>query len=176
MRTTGARDFERCLEQHGPWVLLLARSLGVRDPETLVHDAFVALWERMSCGASIDHPGAYLATIVRNAATRASTDRHISSDVAAFAEWISVTPRESDSSLDEAQVSSWMACLSAEQREVVVLRIWGDLTFEQIGMALGVSINTAASRYRYAIVRLKDIATRSKTDHERTRTRTTRHE
>ena len=42
-----------------------------------------------------------------------------------------------------------------DQREVLVLKIWGELTFEQIGRELGLSPNTAASRYRYALAALR---------------------
>ena len=41
------------------------------------------------------------------------------------------------------------------QREVVVLKIWGELTFNEIGEALEISQNTAASRYRYGLATLK---------------------
>ena len=47
-----------------------------------------------------------------------------------------------------------MKTLPEEQREVLVLKIWGELGFREIGEALGVSINTAASRYRYALKKL----------------------
>ena len=48
-----------------------------------------------------------------------------------------------------------MTQLPADQREVVVLKIWAALTFTQIGEALGIPLNTAASRYRYALARLE---------------------
>ncbi len=45
--------------------------------------------------------------------------------------------------------------LPHEQREVLVMKIWNDLTFAEIGSALGISQNTAASRYRYALAALR---------------------
>jgi len=45
--------------------------------------------------------------------------------------------------------------LPHDQREVLVLKIWNELTFSEIGDALGISQNTAASRYRYALAHLK---------------------
>ncbi len=42
-------------------------------------------------------------------------------------------------------------------REVVTLKIWGEQTFEQIGNTLGLSPNTAASRYRYAMDALRKV-------------------
>ena len=45
--------------------------------------------------------------------------------------------------------------LPHEQREVLVMKIWNDLTFAKIAEALEISPNTAASRYRYALAALK---------------------
>ncbi len=44
--------------------------------------------------------------------------------------------------------------LSEKLREVVVMKIWGGLTFAQIAEVLKVSQNTAASRYRYGLEQL----------------------
>ncbi|MEL0099335.1 MAG: sigma-70 family RNA polymerase sigma factor, partial [Opitutae bacterium] len=46
--------------------------------------------------------------------------------------------------------------LSDQQKEVVTLKIWGELTFDEIARTLDESINTVASRYRYALEKLKD--------------------
>ena len=46
--------------------------------------------------------------------------------------------------------------LPEEQREVLVMKIWGGLTFAQVGEALAISANTAGSRYRYALERLRE--------------------
>ncbi|MEJ6570021.1 MAG: sigma factor-like helix-turn-helix DNA-binding protein, partial [Akkermansiaceae bacterium] len=40
-------------------------------------------------------------------------------------------------------------------REVLTLKIWGGLTFAEIGKVLSLSNNTAASRYRYALEQLQ---------------------
>jgi RNA polymerase sigma-70 factor (ECF subfamily) len=45
--------------------------------------------------------------------------------------------------------------LPGAQREVLVLKIWGELTFEQIASQLDIPPNTAASRYRYALAALR---------------------
>jgi RNA polymerase sigma-70 factor (ECF subfamily) len=45
--------------------------------------------------------------------------------------------------------------LPAEQREVISLKIDGELTFAQIAEVIGVRANTAASRYRYALEKLR---------------------
>jgi DNA-directed RNA polymerase specialized sigma24 family protein len=48
-----------------------------------------------------------------------------------------------------------LAALPAEQREVIVLKIWHEYTFEEIGELLEISPNTAAGRYRYGLQKLK---------------------
>jgi RNA polymerase sigma-70 factor (ECF subfamily) len=48
-----------------------------------------------------------------------------------------------------------LAALPEEQRTVVAMKIKGELTFEEIAAALEVSANTAASRYRYALEKLR---------------------
>jgi RNA polymerase sigma-70 factor (ECF subfamily) len=45
--------------------------------------------------------------------------------------------------------------LAPDQREVVMMHIWGGLTLEEVASALRISANTAASRYRYALASLK---------------------
>ena len=45
--------------------------------------------------------------------------------------------------------------LPAEQKEIIVLKIWHDYTFEEIGELLEISPNTAAGRYRYGLQKLR---------------------
>ena len=46
--------------------------------------------------------------------------------------------------------------LPPDQRAVVHLKLWEKLTFEAISQALDIPINTAASRYRYGLDKLRD--------------------
>ena len=57
---------------------------------------------------------------------------------------------------DVIVVEKALATLPDEQREAVVLKIWGDLTLEEIAHLQGVTLQTAASRYRYALQKLKE--------------------
>ncbi len=45
--------------------------------------------------------------------------------------------------------------LPPEQREVVILRQWANLSFKEIALLTGVSINTALGRMRYALINLR---------------------
>jgi RNA polymerase sigma-70 factor (ECF subfamily) len=61
-----------------------------------------------------------------------------------------------DGRLDLAvDLEAGLAELPAEQREVVMLRVWGELTLEETAELLGSSANTVASRYRYALAKLR---------------------
>ena len=46
--------------------------------------------------------------------------------------------------------------LPPDQRAVVSLKLWHGLTFQDIADALDISLNTAASRYRYALDKLRE--------------------
>jgi RNA polymerase sigma-70 factor (ECF subfamily) len=48
--------------------------------------------------------------------------------------------------------------LPPEQKEVVFLKVFDGMTFKEIGSVCGVSSNTAASRYRYGIEKLREAA------------------
>jgi RNA polymerase sigma-70 factor (ECF subfamily) len=56
----------------------------------------------------------------------------------------------------DPDVREAVLALPPEQREVVVLHIWGALTLAEIGALTRVSPNTAASRYRYALAKLRE--------------------
>lgn len=53
------------------------------------------------------------------------------------------------------RLNECVALLPREQREIILLKIWGGLTFKEIGELLDLPMNTAASRYRYALEKLR---------------------
>lgn len=65
------------------------------------------------------------------------------------------SPAPTDTEFSQAAAEA-LHSLPAEQRTVVHLKIWEDMTFAQIGEVLKIPANTAASRYRYAMIKLKD--------------------
>lgn len=48
--------------------------------------------------------------------------------------------------------------LPPEQKEIVFLKVFDGLTFKEIGSVCGISVNTAASRWRYGIEKLREAA------------------
>ncbi len=71
-----------------------------------------------------------------------------------------------DSTLEQderaAQIEKALKTLPDFNKEVVILKIWGELTFEEIAETLDIPMNTAASRYRYALEKLRRTLTPSK--------------
>ena len=73
----------------------------------------------------------------------------------------------SDKNIEEIIVSSQIRSelralineLPADQREVVLLRHYGELSFKEIADQTGVSINTALGRMRYALINLRKMIT-----------------
>jgi RNA polymerase sigma-70 factor (ECF subfamily) len=56
-----------------------------------------------------------------------------------------------------ARIQEALSLLPLEQREVVALHLNGGLTFREIGEVQSVSLNTAQSRYRYGIQKLREL-------------------
>ena len=63
--------------------------------------------------------------------------------------------RDPDEAAYRDELTNALAELPAEQRAVVHLKLWVGLTFEQIAEALEIPPNTAASRYRYGLDKLR---------------------
>ena len=62
-----------------------------------------------------------------------------------------------DEAAFRAEISAALGQLPPEQRAVVHLKLWEALTFEQIAAALDIPPNTAASRYRYGLDKLRSL-------------------
>lgn len=59
---------------------------------------------------------------------------------------------------DQTPTYDWAALLArlpVEQREVVALKVWEEMTFAEIAQIIRISPNTVMSRYRYGIQRLR---------------------
>lgn len=148
-----ADDVRRLYSQHGPALVLYACPF-VADRSTaedVVHGVFLKLLRREQIVP--EAPAAYLYRAVRNAALNVRRDR--ARDVALPDQDLWFTHREhgpeAASALQEA-----LRELPDEQREAVVMRIWSGMTLEEVAAATDVSINTAGSRYRYALAKLRE--------------------
>jgi RNA polymerase sigma-70 factor (ECF subfamily) len=152
-------DWHGWLDEHGPALLLLARQYvsDRADAEDVVQEAFVQFWRARH---RAEDARSYLFACVRNCALewlRGQKRRDRREEIAARPD-LDLSPLfESSLFQDERRraIESALADLPAEQREVIVLKVWAGLSFPQIALALDIPANTAASRYRYALERLR---------------------
>ena len=63
---------------------------------------------------------------------------------------------EEDDAWVRKTLAATLNALPAEQRAVVILKVWEEMTFAEIAGVLDIPANTAASRYRYALDKLRD--------------------
>jgi RNA polymerase sigma-70 factor, ECF subfamily len=149
-------EWKDCFSELAPGLILFARQWvrSVADAEDVVQDAFVRFWRRE---LSVRNRS-LLYSAVRSAALDLirKDSRRARREVAAFSETDQVVEPQFEQ-LDDSQreLVAAMDRLPCEQREVLVMKIWNDLTFAEIAAAIGISQNTAASRYRYALGSLK---------------------
>jgi len=145
---------EMLYRRYSAALLLFAAAItGERShAQDAVHQVFLRLLERGGLDR-VAAPKAYLFASVRNAIRNDVRERE--RDVSIENESIWFDPPNRDHAA-ELNLRRALAGLSEEQRQVTVLHIWGELTFAQIGDVLGISANTAASRYRYALARLRE--------------------
>ncbi|MCB1277881.1 RNA polymerase sigma factor [Prosthecobacter sp.] len=152
-----AFDWKRTFEQVAPQLVLYARQLvaSKSDAEDVVQMAFVRWWRRFPEGDSHHIPLLYAAvrTIAldqRRSDTR-RVNREAKSDIAVAGENAPTFDPLPGQQEVASIVEKALHDLPQEQREVVTLKLWGDLTFNQIASMTGDSINTVAGRYRYAL-------------------------
>jgi RNA polymerase sigma-70 factor (ECF subfamily) len=152
------RAFATLYDQYG--ARLYRTALGIlcrrEDAEDAVQEVFTALVRSRKALAGVNDLTAYLFSTLRRTAARCAerrkrepTSSQAVEDVEAKAD-----PGETDHPI-AGRLEKALQMLPDEQREVISLKIEGQLTFAQIAEVLRISINTAASRYRYALEKLR---------------------
>jgi RNA polymerase sigma-70 factor (ECF subfamily) len=138
--------------------LLRVAGIMLRDSEAAedaVQDLFVDLARYRHRLGRVEDLEAYVFAMLRHGVKRRlrrrrNEERHLRRLVPAAAiEGAGADAGQAD------DLATALAALPVEQREVIALKIDGGLTFERIGAVLNVSPNTAASRYRYALEKLR---------------------
>lgn len=152
----GKLDRERIrdlYDRDGRVLLAYAVSL-LRDraaAEDVLHQVFTRLLQgNLEINGS---PVPYLYRAIRNAAFNYKRDRARETDLETNGRWLEAPQGMEDAGL---ALEAALQELPSEQREVIVLHIWGEMTFDETAAALDISPNTAASRYRYGLARLKE--------------------
>lgn len=122
------------------------------DAEDVMQEVFLKLVSRR--GGPVRDLRAYLLTAARHEATSVlrRRRRHVRMEEAAT---VAVPEHSVDARYDPEAVRAALAGLPAPQREVVMLKIYEQLTFAEIGGRVRASLNTVASRYRYGLAKLR---------------------
>ena len=127
------------------------------DAEETIQNVFVKIAQNRARLAAARSLKAYLFVMTRNEAMTFVRHRgriEVSVDPAEFG-LIPATPADPPAPEEAEAAARHLAGLPEKQRAVVVLKIFEGMTFDEIASSLKISLNTAASRYRYGIEKLK---------------------
>lgn len=131
------------------------------EAEDVVQEVFLRAIARSRWWFGLRNPAGYLYRTARNEALSRLRKRSVRTRAAAELIYSSelLAPMETSLAAEEeaARVNSALLTLPVEQREVIVLKVYQNMTFKEIARVTGASQNTAASRYRYALAKLKEI-------------------
>jgi RNA polymerase sigma-70 factor (ECF subfamily) len=155
-------EIERLYDEHAQalYAFLLNLTRDEADTRDLLQDVFVKLARGPELLAGVRDERAFLVRLAHNAAidlirrrgTRDKTREQFTAE--------NISPFAPSSDPDEqtfrATLAEALAELPEDQRAVVHLKLWEGLTFEQIAGALDIPLNTAASRYRYGLDKLRE--------------------
>ena len=155
-------DIERLYDDHAQalFAFLLNFTRDENDTRDALQEIFVKLAKQPGLIADARDERAFLIRLAHNVAVdlmrrrsaRAKYHEQFGTDpVSPFA-----TTADPDEAAFRQQLSLALGELPPDQRAVVHLKLWEGLTFEQIAATLEIPLNTAASRYRYGLDKLRD--------------------
>jgi len=143
---------QQVYEAKAAGLVLYGRALGLShgEAEDVLQETFLALMQKSEPPEKPEH---YCVRSFRNRALnhRRSLWRRLTRELESH-RWFE---RSSSETPCERAAMHCLATLPAEQREVIVLKIWHQYTFEEIGQLLELSPNTAAGRYRYGLQKMR---------------------
>ena len=152
MNDSGKTWCEEVYEAKAAGLLLYGRALGLShgEAEDVLQETFLAMMQKSSPPEQPEH---YCIRSFRNRALnyRRGLWRRLTRELESH-RWFE---RSSSESPQERAAMHCLATLPAEQREAIVLKIWHQYTFEEIGELLELSPNTVAGRYRYGLQKLR---------------------
>ena len=155
-------DLERLYDEHGQalFAFLLNLTRNEADTRDLLQEVFIKLAKNPAALAEAREPRAFLLRSAHNLAVdlmrRRGTRQRNYEQLAAESEGLFAASKNPDEDAFRRALAQALGELPADQRAVVHLKLWEGLTFEQIAVALDVPPNTAASRYRYGIDKLRE--------------------
>lgn len=155
-------ELTRLYDEHSQplFAFLLNLTRDEADTRDLLQEIFIKLARDGQLLAGVRDERAFLIRLAHNAAidlmrrrgTRDKTKENFAAEISSpFA-----PASDPDEQTFRIELSKALAELPEEQRAVVHLKLWEDLTFDAIAAALEISPNTAASRYRYGLDKLRE--------------------
>jgi RNA polymerase sigma factor (sigma-70 family) len=147
-----ARELGELIEARGPGLILYARQW-TATPEDAVQEAFLRLSQLASPPERV---GPWLFRVVRNEAIdRARAEkrrqRHETRAASRNAGWF-----QPSDDVDADAVTAALARLPDEEREIIVLHLWGGLTFAEIAGVVNAPPSSVHRWYRTGIARLRE--------------------
>ena len=136
---------------------LVVRLGSCQDAEDILQETFYRFARYSVRWKMIKNPKAFVFKVVRNEANR-FLKRQIPLQKR---ELMNPNPKNAIASViqgpdeeSESLLADSLARLPDDQREVVTLKVFEGMTFKEIARICNLSINTAASRYRYGLSKL----------------------
>ncbi len=157
-------ELERIYDEHAACAFSIFRRFASCDADArdLLQDWLVKLARGVDTLDSVDNERAYLMRIAyrhavdwtRRVRTRRNT-QHAAAGENQIEQIFKSTP-DPDREFLRQSLESCLIDLPPDQQIAVQLRLWEGLSFAEIGDVTGTSTNTAASRYRYGIEKLRE--------------------
>lgn len=145
-------EISRLIAEYGASLVLYARQW-CRHPDDAVQNALIDL---MRVTPDPDAPVAWLfATVRRKAMNISRTERRLATHQRGASEtreaWFSV---DADRRIVAAEIAESLELLPDLERQIVVTRIWGELSFDQIATIVSMSRSAVHRRYQQALAML----------------------
>ena len=155
-------DVAQLYDGHAPslFAFLLNFTRDENDTRDLLQEIFVKIAREPSLLDGIENERAFLIRLAHNLAIdlirRRSSRERTKENFAAEKLSVFAPTGDPDEEFFRKELSIALADLPEDQRAVVHLKLWEGLSFEAIAEALEIPPNTAASRYRYGIDKLRE--------------------
>jgi RNA polymerase sigma-70 factor, ECF subfamily len=152
-----AELYDECADRVHHYLVL---RLGSRaDADDMLQETFVRLARRRKRLAAVENLVAYVFATARNEAIRLVERRSREGRLRAAASRESLFREATGDGLQDIETAEWAAAslarLSQDLREIVLLKIYADLTFREISELIGLPQGTVATRYRSALEKMR---------------------
>lgn len=155
-------DFERLYDEHveAIFAFLLNLTRNEADARDVMQEVFTKLARQPKLLLGVRDERAFLIRLSHNAAVdlmrrRGAREKNHEQLAVESASLFSIAADPDEQAFREALTLA-LGELPPDQRAVVHLKLWERLTFAAVAQALGISLNTAASRYRYGLDKLRE--------------------